>query len=61
LGVKFTSLHVGAVGFADSGFGALVTVVRDAPHAITRIDKEEKDKDEGNLESILDFRDLLLG
>jgi hypothetical protein len=38
----------------------LRTIVRDAPDAITRIDKEEKNKDEGNLQSILDFCDLML-
>lgn len=44
LGIEFAGLHIGAVGFADVGIDALGTIVRDAPHSITRINKEEEDE-----------------
>jgi hypothetical protein len=59
LGIEFTGLHVRAVSFAHAGFGCLLTVVRDAPDAIARIDEEEKDKDECDFKSVLDFGDLM--
>jgi hypothetical protein len=35
------------------------TFFRHAPDAITRVDEQEKDENERNLQSILDFRHLL--
>ena len=58
LRIKFTSLYVWTVGFADRCFDAGRTFFGDAPDAVTRIDEEEKDEHECNFQTVLDFRDL---
>ena len=57
--VEFTGLHVGAISFTNRRFNVGGTFFRHAPDAITRVNKQEKDENKRNLQSILDFRHLL--
>lgn len=57
LGIEFTCLHVGAVSFTKRSVPGL-SIFRYAPDAVAGINKQEKDKDKCDFETVLDFSDL---